>query len=51
MVVNLRFSILEQANTGLFVVYNDIYTDKEPNNRSFTIKYTHMFDLLGKKQG
>ncbi len=46
---NLRFSILEQANTGLFVVYNDIYTDGEPNNRSFTIKYTHMFDLLGKK--
>jgi len=47
---NLRFSILEQANTGLFVVYNDVYTDSEPNNRSFTIKYTHMFDLLGKKK-
>jgi hypothetical protein len=46
---NVRFSILEQANTGLFVVYNDIYTDRMPNNRSFTIKYTHMFDLLGKR--
>ncbi|MBL7871682.1 MAG: carbohydrate binding family 9 domain-containing protein [Cyclobacteriaceae bacterium] len=46
---NIRFSLLEQANTGLFVVYNDIYTDRMPNNRSFTIKYTHMFDLLGKR--
>ena len=46
---NLRFSILEQANTGLFIVYNDIYTYGVPNNRSFTIKYTHMFDLLGKR--
>lgn len=46
---NLRFSILEQANTGLFIVYNDIYTYGLPNNRSFTIKYTHMFDLLGKR--
>ncbi len=47
---NLRFSILEQANTGLFIVYNDIYTEGAPNNRSFTVKYTHMFDLLGKKR-
>jgi hypothetical protein len=47
---NLRFSILEQANTGLFVVYNDIYTDGLPNNRSFTVKYTRMFDLLGGKK-
>ena len=46
---NLRFSLLEQANTGLFVVYNDIYTEGLPNNRSFTIKYTHMIDLLGKR--
>ena len=47
---NLRFSVLEAANTGLFVVYNDIYTDGLPNNRSLTVKYTHMFDLLGKKK-
>ncbi len=47
---NVRFSILEQANTGLFVVYNDIYTERMPNNRSFTIKYTHMFDLLGRRK-
>lgn len=48
--LNLRFSILEQANTGLFIVYNDIYTYEEPNNRSFIIKYTHMFDLLGMRK-
>lgn len=48
---NVRFSLLEQANTGLFVVYNDIYTERMPNNRSFTIKYTHMFDLLGRRKG
>ena len=47
--LNLRFSILEQANSGLFIVYNDIYTYGVPNNRSFTIKYTHMFDLLGRR--
>lgn len=44
--LNLRFSLLEQANTGLFVVYNDIYTGGNVNNRSLTLKYTHVFDLL-----
>ncbi|MDH4057331.1 MAG: carbohydrate binding family 9 domain-containing protein [Cyclobacteriaceae bacterium] len=47
---NIRFSILEQANTGLFIVYNDVYTNEMVNNRSLTIKYTHIFDLLGKKK-
>jgi hypothetical protein len=46
---NVRFNLLEQANTGLFIVYNDVYTGGEVNNRSFTIKYTHVFDLLRKK--
>ncbi|HLF33872.1 MAG TPA: hypothetical protein VI583_06530, partial [Cyclobacteriaceae bacterium] len=46
--LNLRFSLLEDANTGLFIVYNDIYTSGEENNRSVTLKYTHMFDLLRK---
>ena len=45
---NIRFNILEQANTGLFLVYNDVYTLGEVRNRSFTIKYTHVFDLLKK---
>ena len=44
--LNIRFSLLEQANTGLFVVYNDVYTEGFVRNRSFTLKYTHVFDLL-----
>ena len=46
---NIRFNLLEQANTGLFIVYNDVYTGGEVSNRSFTVKYTHVFDLLRKK--
>ncbi len=46
---NIRFSLLEQANTGLFVVYNEVYQYGEISNRSLTIKYTRMFDVLGKK--
>lgn len=44
--LNIRFSLLEQANTGLFVVYNDVYVAGDANNRSLTLKYTHVFDLL-----
>jgi hypothetical protein len=44
--LNLRFSLLEQANTGLFIVYNDVYRGGGPNNRSLTLKYTRVFDLL-----
>jgi hypothetical protein len=44
--MNIRFSILEQANTGLFIVYNDVYTYGNVNNRGVTLKYTHVFDLL-----
>jgi hypothetical protein len=46
---NIRFSLLEQANTGLFVVYNEVYQYGDISNRSLTIKYTHMFDVLGKR--
>jgi hypothetical protein len=46
---NIRFSLLEQANTGLFVVYNEVYQYGVINNRSLTIKYTHVFDVLGKR--
>jgi hypothetical protein len=47
---NLRFSWLRKANTGLYVVLNDIngydrYTGEQPN-RSVIVKYTHMFDLF-----
>ena len=47
---NLRFSWLRAANTGLYVVFNDIrgydrFTGEQPN-RSVIVKYTHMFDLF-----
>ena len=47
---NLRFSWLRAANTGLFIVYNDIqgfdrFTGNVPN-RSLIVKYTHLFDLF-----
>jgi hypothetical protein len=47
---NLRLGWLQTANTGLFVVYNE-NRDPTPRgvglrDRSFTVKYSHMFDLL-----
>ena len=44
--VNFRFSWLQQANTGLFIVYNHNFIDGSPFNNSFIIKYTRMFDLV-----
>lgn len=46
---NLRFSWLRKANTGLYLVFNDIngydaYTGAQPD-RSLVAKYTYMFDL------
>ena len=49
---NLRFGWLHAANTGLFVVYNENRdTVRDPlglgvRDRSFTVKYSHTFDLL-----
>ena len=47
--VNARFGWLQNANTGLFVVFN-IVKDDNPldflNNQTLTIKYTHRFDIL-----
>jgi hypothetical protein len=43
---NIRFGWLQQANTGLFVVFNQVNGDGTTNNRSFTVKYSKMFDLL-----
>jgi hypothetical protein len=47
---NLRLGWLQTANTGLFVVYNE---SRDPErggiglkDRSFTVKYSHTFDLL-----
>ncbi|GLU44723.1 carbohydrate binding family 9 domain-containing protein [Allomuricauda sp. NBRC 101325] len=47
--VNARFGWLQNANTGLFVVFNVVKDDDvldALNNQTLTIKYTHRFDLL-----
>jgi hypothetical protein len=46
---NLRFSWLQSANTGLYLVFNEI--DERgfgalPRGREFVIKYNRIFDLL-----
>ena len=53
---NLRFGLLSDANTGLFVVYNDVrYFDSVlgsrfhtplAGGRTLTVKYSQLFDLL-----
>ncbi len=47
---NLRFGVLGQANTGLFLVYNDTrgLSDLTPETagRSLTLKYSHLFDVF-----
>lgn len=47
---NVRFSWLRKANTGLYVVFNDIhgydrFTGAQPD-RNVIVKYTHMFDVF-----
>ncbi len=47
---NFRLSWLRTANTGLFVVFNDLqgfddYSGAQPN-RSLLVKYSYMFDVL-----
>ena len=46
---NLRFSWLQSANTGLFLVYNELderYPGAPPRGREFIIKFSHIFDVL-----
>jgi len=53
---NLRFGLLSDANTGLFVVYNDLryfddalssrFTTPMAGGRTLTVKYSYLFDLL-----
>lgn len=47
---NMRFGWLNQANTGLFVVYNDTQGLADSTlmraDRSLTIKFSRLFDLL-----
>ncbi len=47
---NLRFSWLGAANTGLFLVYDEVsefglLAQKKPD-RSLVVKYSRLFDLL-----
>jgi hypothetical protein len=46
---NLRFSWLRSANSGLYLVYNEV--DERgmgalPAGREFILKYSHIFDLF-----
>ena len=45
---NLRFNWLRTAANGLYVVYNDTegFSGLGPVNRSFIVKYVHLFDIL-----
>ena len=53
---NVRFGLLSDANTGLFIVYNDIRglgsldphldVDDAAFGRTLTLKYSYLFDLL-----
>ena len=47
---NIRFALLSDANTGLYVVYNDTqglgFAQPTGAGRSLTIKYSRLFDLL-----
>ena len=47
---NIRFSLLNTAGTGLFVVFNSVegIQDLDGNlSRSFIVKYTHQLNILG----
>jgi hypothetical protein len=46
---NLRFSWLRSANTGLFLVYNEIDErgiGAPPRGKEFIIKFSHIFDVF-----
>jgi hypothetical protein len=50
--MNVRFGWLQDANTGLFVVYTDtrglyeLFDRPERTDRSFVVKYSRLFDLM-----
>ncbi|MDJ0656584.1 MAG: DUF5916 domain-containing protein [Xanthomonadales bacterium] len=49
LATNLRFSWLQSANAGLYVVYNEIDEQEfgaPPKGRELIIKYSRIFDLL-----
>ena len=54
--MNFRFGWLQAANTGLFIVYTDtrglyeLFDMPRRTDRSFTIKFSRMFDLIRSRQ-
>ncbi len=49
LAANLRFSWLQSANSGLYVVYNEVDeggVGAPPRGREFIIKYSHIFDIF-----
>jgi hypothetical protein len=50
--MNFRFGWLQDANTGLFIVYTDtrglydLFDRPQRTDRSFVVKYSRLFDLL-----
>lgn len=46
---NIRCSWLRRANSGLYLVYNEVderFPGAPPNGREPIVKYSHIFDLL-----
>ena len=43
---NLRFSWLQSANTGLYLVYNEVDEQGLRRGREFIVKFSHIFDVL-----
>lgn len=46
---NLRFSWLQSANSGLYLVYNEVDENgigALPTGREFIVKYSHIFDVF-----
>jgi hypothetical protein len=46
---NIRFSWLQSANSGLYLVYNEIDergVGAPPTGREFIVKYSHIFDVF-----
>ena len=46
---NIRFSWLQSANSGLYLVYNEVderSTGAPPSGREFILKYSHIFDVF-----
>ncbi|MCB0686842.1 MAG: hypothetical protein KDC53_09960, partial [Saprospiraceae bacterium] len=43
---NIRFGWLQQANSGLFLVYNELRNSATVLNRSLTLKYSYLIDVI-----